>query len=227
MCAAPFSGGFAPLMRLAGRQQSEGNPNWCNSCFSFLSRNHGGAEITITVLFADIRGSTALAEKTSATSFRALLDRFYSTSTRVVFDHDGYVDKFVGDELVAMFFPLMSGERHAARAVETATALLEATGHADRAGPWAPLGVGVHTGEVWFGAIGEGSHVELTAVGDAVNATARLASMARAGEVLVTVEAATLAGVDSSLPRETLEIRGKTQGTEVVRLTVSPQSVGR
>ena len=48
------------------------------------------------------------------------MDRFYATATAVVFDHDGSVDKFVGDELVAMFFPLLSGERHAARAVDAA-----------------------------------------------------------------------------------------------------------
>ena len=60
----------------------------------------------------------------SATSFRGLLDRFYSMASAVVFDHDGSVDKFVGDELVAMFFPLLSGERHAARTVEAARSLL-------------------------------------------------------------------------------------------------------
>jgi adenylate cyclase len=81
------------------------------------------------------------------------------------------------------------------------------------------VGAGVHSGTVWFGAIGEGSHVELTAVGDAVNATARLASMAGAGEVLVTGDAATLAELDPALPRETVELRGKAQLTEIVRLT--------
>ena len=83
-----------------------------------------------------------------------------------------------------------------------------------------PLGAGVHTGSVWFGAIGEESHVELTAVGDVVNATARLASMAGPGEVLVTADAATQAELDPELPRETVELRGKAQSTEVVRLTV-------
>lgn len=219
MCASPFGGGFAPVMRLLGRQQSEASPAWCQSCMTFIKQHHGGAEVVITMLFADIRGSTTLAEGASPVAFHALLDRFYATASRVVFDHDGYVDKFVGDELVAMFFPLLSGERHAARAVEAARALLVATGHADPDGPWVPVGAGVHSGTVWFGAIGEGSHVELTAVGDAVNATARLASMAGAGEVLVTGDAATLAELDPALPRETVELRGKAQLTEIVRLT--------
>lgn len=211
-------------MRLVGRQQSEGSPIWCNSCLAFITRHHGGAEIVVTMLFADIRGSTSLAERSSPAAFHALLNRFYATATKVVFDHDGYVDKFVGDELVSTFFPLLSGERHAARAVEAAVSLLRATGHADQAGPWVPLGAAVHTGRVWFGAIGEGSHVELTAVGDAVNATARLATIARAGEILVTGDAADAADLDGTLPRETLELRGKALATEVVRLGVGPEN---
>lgn len=156
----------------------------------------------------------------SSTAFRAILDRFYGVASKVVFDHDGSVDKFVGDELVAFFFPLLTGERHAAAGIEAARALLAATGHRDPDGPWAPVGAGVHTGMVWMGAIGEGTHVELTAVGDAVNVTARLASAARAGEVLVTADAATAAGLDPTLERRSLELKGKQVATEVVSLRV-------
>jgi adenylate cyclase len=221
MCAAPFAGTFGPVMRLLGRQQAKATPRWCNSCITFVTEHRGGAEVEMTFLLADIRGSTALAETMSAGEFKAVLDRFYATATQVVYDHDGYVDKFVGDELVALFFPLLSGEQHPARAVEAARALLRATGHTDPAGPWVSVGAGVHTGTAWFGAIGEATRVELTAVGDAVNATARLASLAGAGEVLVTDAAAKQAGLEASLPRERLALRGKTQQTEVVRLRVS------
>lgn len=222
MCAAPFAGIGASVMRLIGKQQSTGNPTWCNSCFNFMTRNHGGAEVEATMLFADIRGSTSLAEAATPAEFHAILNRFYTTATKVVFDHDGYVDKFVGDELVAMFFPLLSGERHAARAVEAAQRLLLATGHADPGGPWVPLGAGVHTGRAWFGAVGEGSRTELTAVGDAVNIAARLASVAAAGEILVTTDAATAAGLDPALERKHLELKGKQLVTEVVTLSISP-----
>ena len=81
-----------------------------------------------------------------------------------------------------------------------------------------PVGAGVHTGQVWMGAIGEGTHVELTAVGDAVNVTARLASVATAGEILVTVDAAAAAGLDPTLPRRMIELKGKQQPTQVVSL---------
>jgi adenylate cyclase len=80
----------------------------------------------------------------------------------------------------------------------------------------------VHTGLAWVGAVGAGTHTELTAVGDAVNTAARLASAAAAGEILVTADAATAAGLDSRLERKPLELRGKQQLTEVVTVTVGP-----
>jgi adenylate cyclase len=223
LCAAPFSGVGAPLMRLIGKTPSDKNPNWCASCFKFMTDHHGGAEIECTLLFADIRGSTALAEGMSAGDFRQLMDRFYDTAAAVVFDHDGIVDKFVGDELVAVFFPLLSGERHAARGIDAARALLQATGHGDQGSPWVPLGAGVHTGTAWVGAVGAGTHTTMTALGDAVNTAARLASAATAGEILVTTDAATAAGLDSNLDRKPLELKGKQQPIEVVTLTVSPR----
>jgi adenylate cyclase len=220
MCAAPFAGVAAPVMRLIGKRPSDSNPNLCNSCFTFVAKHHGGAEIECTMLFADIRGSTTMAEGMSPSGFHGLLDRFYTTASTVVFDHDGTVDKFVGDELVAMFFPLLSGERHAVQGIEAAQALLRATGHAETGGPWVPLGAGVHTALVWFGAVGRGARVELTAVGDAVNVTARLASLAGAGEILVTTDAATAAGLDPALERRHVELKGKQVATEVVSLRV-------
>ena len=222
LCAAPFAGFGAPIMRLIGKSPSGANPNMCNSCFKFMTDHHGGAEVVGTMLFADIRGSTTLAETMTPAQFHELLNRFYTTASHVVFDHDGAVDKFVGDELVALFFPLMAGERHVARAVEAAQALLIATGHADPEGPWVPLGAGVHTGRAWFGAVGEGTHVELTAVGDAVNVAARLASRAAEGEIIVSADAAAAAGLDPTLERSLLELKGKVSSTEVIRLTVAP-----
>ena len=220
LCSAPFAGGGGMAMRVIGKRQSQANPNYCNSCEKVLIKHHGGAEIDSSFLFADIRGSTALAEKMTPTEFRSLLDRFYSAASRVVFGNDGMVDKFVGDELVALFPPLLSAERHAERAVESAKALLRATGHADPVGPWVPIGAGVHTGRAWFGAVGEGTHVEITIVGDMVNVTARLAARAEAGEILVSAEAAEKAGLDPALPRQTLELKGREEPIAVVSLRV-------
>ena len=220
MCAAPFAGGGAPLMRLVGKRQSDANPTWCTSCIDFMAKHRGGAEVHGAMLFADIRGSTSLAERMSASDYHALLDRYLSVATETVFKHDGFVDKFVGDELVALFFPILSGERYVARAVDAAQDLLRATGHADPSGPWVPVGAGVHAGRAWFGVVGQSPHVELTAVGDTVNVAARLASLAEAGELLVSADAAAASNLDPGLERRSLELKGKELATEVVSVRI-------
>ena len=173
------------------------------------------------MLFADIRGSTALAESLSPADFHGLLDRFYTIATSVVFEHNGLIDKFVGDELVAFFFPLLSGDHHASHAVDAAEALLRATGHADPDGPWVPIGAGVNTGRAWFGTVGDGGHVELTAVGDVVNTASRLASRAGPGEVVVSADAAAAAGLGAGLTRTSMDLKGKAQSTDVVIVKVT------
>lgn len=219
LCAAPFAGAGAPVMRLIGKRPAEQNPNICRKCFTFLSSHHGGAEIDVTMLFADIRGSTTLAEDMSTADFRRLLDRFYTTASGVVFAHDGMVDKFVGDELVAVFPPFL-GANHPERALDAARDLLRATGHGTPDGPWVPVGAGLHTGRAWFGAIGEGNHVEITIVGDAINTTARLAAAAGAGEILVSAVAAEVIGLEPTLERRSLDLKGKELPTDVVVVRV-------
>lgn len=211
-----------------GKKPSDGNPNLCSACFTFVTSNHGGAEIEISLLFADIRGSTSLAETMPPGEYRALLDRFYNVSADVVFASDGFLDKFVGDELVATFVPLLAGEQHAMRAVEAARALMKATGHGETGGSWVPLGAGVHTGQVWMGAVGEGAAANMTALGDTVNVTARLASLAESGEILVTADAALAAGVETTgLPHKALELKGRQQLTEVVSLRIDAPVTAR
>lgn len=219
LCAAPFTGVGAPVMRMIGKRRSDKSPTMCMTCFTFLATHHGGAEIEITLLFADIRGSTSIAERISAGAFSKILDRFYDAAAKVVIANEGSIDKFVGDELVALFMPMLAGDRHAARAIDAARALLEATGHGDAGGPWIPLGAGVHSGTAWVGAVGEGSLTQITAVGDSVNTTARLASAAAAGEILVTVAAAEAAHLaEAGAERRQLALKGKSEPTEVLVL---------
>lgn len=223
MCAAPFGGVGGPLMRFMGRGPWGKNPNYCVNCFHHLSRLHGGAEIEASFLFADVRGSTPLAERISPSEFRAQLGRFYDTASRVLVDHDAIVDKFVGDEVIGIFIPALTHDAHAARAVDAGLELLRATGHQDPSGPWLPIGIGVHTGVAFIGAVGSATAPELTALGDVVNTTARLASVAAAGELLVTDAAAAAAAFDTtSLERRVLELKGKTEATRVSVATVRP-----
>jgi adenylate cyclase len=129
MCNSPFGAPGGPVMRLIGKGRWAGNSDYCSGCFKDLYKHRYGAEITCTVLFADIRGSTQLAESMSPAEFRALLDRFYRTATELLIRHDAIVDKFVGDEVVAIFIPALAGENHAGQAIDAGLALLRSTGH--------------------------------------------------------------------------------------------------
>jgi len=224
LCAAPFGGPSAPLMRFIGRRPATQNPSICAGCFSFISRHHGGAEIECTMLFADIRGSTTIAEALSPTAYHELLDRFYTVACAAVFRHEGTVDKFVGDELVAIFLPLLCGDLHAAMAIEAARDLLAATGHRSRRGPWVGVGAGIHTGVAWYGTVGSGPYLDVTAVGDAMNVAARVAANAVAGEVLVTTVAASSAGFGPGLVRRSLALKGRHEAMDVVALTLVPEA---
>jgi len=216
LCAAPFTGLGGLVLGRFGHSRWPKNPKYCEGCFRTISANHGGAEIECTLLFADVRGSTGLAERLPPREFNRLMGRFYDTAAQVVTEHDAFVDKFVGDEIIGIFVPALATEAHARRGVDAAVALLRATGHGSAGGPWVPVGVGVNTGTAYVGSIGEGDDTELTAMGDMVNVTARLSSVAAAGEALVTAAGAEAAGLEPGLERRTLALKGKTEPVEVV-----------
>jgi adenylate cyclase len=216
MCAAPFAGPGAPLMRLVGMGRWSKNPKYCARCKNMIEKRHGGAEIESTFLFADMRGSTAMGEQLSPTEFREMLDRFYGIATRELVDSDAIIDKFVGDEVVAIFIPALNGERHAAKAVEAARRLLAATVAASDGGKPFPIGIGVNTGVAFVGAVGDAANPDMTALGDAVNTAARLASAAGAREILVSSSTAAAAGLQTdALEHRALELKGKQLPTDV------------
>jgi adenylate cyclase len=229
LCAAPFTGLGGLVLRHAGYRQSPGNPALCTRCIDELrKRQMTGVEIPITLLFSDIRGSTAMGERMRPADFHGFLDRFYRLASDSIVAHDGIVDKVVGDEVVGLFFGGISGPRHAAAAVAAAIDLAERAAQVSTT-PSAliPVGTAVHTGVAFVGATGLGTTVDdFTALGDAVNITARLASAALAGEVIVSVAAAEAAGTATDhLEQRTVQIRGRTEPIKVFVLPAAGQKV--
>jgi adenylate cyclase len=224
LCASPFKGWGGMLMRMMGREQSRYNPRFCLKCDPF--EHPGGAEVVLTMFFADVRGSTRLAEQMSAREFRTLMDRFYRLGSRVLINSDAMVDRLMGDEVVGLYVPGMAGKEHARRAVEAARELLELTGHRDSGGPWLPVGIGVHTGPAYVGIVGgsEGEPQDFTALGDSVNVTARLASLAGPGEILISEAACEAAGLGGeALESRQLELKGRSEPMGVRVLRVAPE----
>ena len=219
LCAAPFGNPGKMALRVFGFGPSRLNRRLCRMCFHSVAKKPGGAEIELSFLFADVRGSTGLAEHMPAQEYSKLISRFYGAAAQVVDNWNGIVDKFVGDEVVALFVPGFAGDDHASQAVGAARDLLRETGN-DAGEPWVPVGAGVHTGVAYVGRVGEGDACDFTAVGDAVNTTSRLASSAGAGEILVSRAAATAAGLDlDGLEARTLTLRGRDETVEALVAT--------
>jgi hypothetical protein len=107
VCGNPFGGIGGRIARVAGYSPSRKNPNLCARCCDALPR--GGAEVDIGVLFADVRGSTALGERKSASDYAGLLNRFYAVATDVLLRHDALIDKLIGDQAMALFIPGVAG----------------------------------------------------------------------------------------------------------------------
>jgi adenylate cyclase len=157
-----------------------------------------------------MRGSTALGEKLEPKAYAAVFNRFYRAATEVLIRQDAIIDKLMGDEVMALFIPGICGPEYRRRAAQAALALLQAVGYGQSAGPWMPIGVAVNSGLAYVGNVGSKGVVDFTALGDAVNTAARLASNARAGEILLSEPV--YAGVAEQLPNlelRHLTLRGK------------------
>lgn len=217
ICNAPFGGFGGWLMKFIGKGPSDKNPRICALCTDIIKAYPGGVEIELTMLFVDARGSTALAEKMSATEFSQLMNRFYHAATDALVKTEAVIDKLVGDEVVALYIPGITGAHHARKAMQAAQDLLRAMDQ------WLPIGVGVHTGIAFVGAVGGVGGVvnDFTALGDNVNITARLASKAGAGEALISAATYAAAGLNfDNLEQRQLELKGKSTpvGVHVMRV---------
>jgi adenylate cyclase len=153
----------------------------------------GGAARQVTVLFADIRGFTSMCERTPAQQVVELLNEYFEVMVEIIFRHGGTLDKFVGDEIMAVWGAPIEVDRHCERAVEAALEMQDALRAFNRertSRNLDPLGVGigVNTGEVVAGYMGSNRAMDYTIVGDVVNTGSRLCSAAAAGDVIVSPE---------------------------------------
>ena len=205
-CNAPFQGiGAVVVKALFGKRRSDLNPRYCNLCEIASREFPGGAEVPMSMLFADIRGSTALSEKMSPTEFSQLINRFYTTATKIIIEEDGLVEKLAGDSVAAFWGAGFAGPNYMGRTIKAAQNLSR---NMER--QQIPVGVGVHAGVAYFGAMGAaGGLTEISAIGDEVNLAARLASQAAAGEIIVSEQALKETGMDgNNLESRRLALKG-------------------
>ena len=150
----------------------------------------GGSRQHVVVLFSDIRGFTAIAESLPPTQMADQLNEYFGAMVDCVFRHEGALDKFIGDAIMAYWGVPEAGEYDAARAVAAAFDMLEALESlnarwASEGRPLLTVGIGIHSGDAFVGNIGSPRRLEFTLIGDTVNVANRLCSLAGGGEILV------------------------------------------
>ena len=171
------------------------------------------------MIFADVRGSTAIAENAGPAEFAALLNRFYGVAMDALLPRNAVIDKMIGDEVMAFFIPAFHSEPQKA-AMKGATEILRGVGYGSGKEPWLPVGIGINFGEAYVGKVGTGDVNDFTVLGDTVSTAARLQAHAKAGEVVVSESVYSY--IDSQYPGvqlEDLEVRGReeTFGVHVIR----------
>ena len=226
MCAAPFGKPGGMVLRYLGYGPWQPNGSICKVCIRSIQGMAGGTEVEISILFADIRDSTTVAERISAAEFGRLLNRFYRVAAKAIDHAGGIVDKFVGDGVIALFIPGFDGPQYAEHAIAAGRGLQAALKDPGSGLTQLPIGIGVHTGVAYVGAVGGAEQqLDFTALGDAVNTTARLSSVAGPGELLVSADAATAGHLAThGLERRHLELKGRTEPVDA--WVIKEQPVG-
>lgn len=193
----PIRGPFSTPFRLFGIKPSRMNPNTCTICEMAFSKVMKARAVTIdaTVMFADLRGYTALTQRIDQPALTSLLDAFYDDCASAIWRYDGLLNKTIGDAVLAIFnFPVRQ-EDHALEAVLAAREIQQR--FSDRREELTRnivfgeeeleigIGIGIDSGMTNFGEFGH-KHRDLTAVDTVVNRAARAQSVAKTGEILVT-----------------------------------------
>jgi adenylate cyclase len=213
LCRNPFGGVGGKLFGVVGRKPSRKNPNLCQYCFDHLPP--GGIEIDIGVLFADVRNSTGLGERSSATEFAEQLNRFYAVATEVLIRHDALIDKLIGDEVMGLFLSGLAGPDYRSKTARAALDLAAAASHL-------PVGVAANAGVAFVGNVGSGTVLDFTALGDAVNVGARLQAFASPGEVVLSSDLYDLIAPAYPGGRiDVLQVKGRAEPVQVAVLGVS------
>ncbi len=218
LCLAPFRGWGGWAMRVSGKGPSSRNPRYCSLCDKFLRAFPGGAEVELSMVFVDVRGSVTMAEQMTPTQFSHVMNEFYAVATKTLYDTDGFIIDLVGDEVVGVYPPGFSGPDYARKAIRAAEELCRISI------PFAPdcaplsVGVGVHTGVAYIGTMtGAAAGIEdVRTSGDNVNIAARLAAAAQPFEALISESTCKAAGLDvNSLEFRKLELKGKKEPVPV------------
>ena len=216
ICGTALDGPLGFMFKLVGIARSNRNPNLCTRCGTHAEE---GRVVELTVLFADLTSFTELTRRLGPERTHEVVDAFLKAATYILVRHGAFIDKYVGDAVMAFFNAPIRYEDHAARAVKAALELQrEMPRLSEQLGLELSAGVGVSSGWARVGRLGSGDGKDYTAIGDVVNLAARLEGQARGGEVVV--DAQTYGGIADAVPDtvpEVLPLKGFPEPVPVYR----------
>jgi adenylate cyclase len=213
LCHVPYGGFGGRIMSRFGFAPSRKNPTVCEICLEQAPL--GGVETEIGVLFADVRGFTHLAEEMAPNDVAQLLNRFYFHATAIL-TRSAIIDKFIGDQVMALYFPLLLAEGWEGVMLQDASDLLAAVGFGSSEAPWLRVGIGLDVGRAFVGNVGAGEVKDFTAIGDVVNTAARLQSSADPGQIVLSERLfARLPNREYNAESKLLSLKGKREAEHV------------
>ena len=190
----------------------------------------GGDKRTVAVLFSDIRGFTALSETMNPDAMATLLTEYFTEMVECVFRHDGTLDKFIGDAVMAQWGAPLGNPDDADRAMGAALDMMKALDMLNarwkaEGRPTLQIGIGLNHGDAFAGNIGSERRLEYTVIGDTVNTASRLCSAAEGGEILLSDEMRR--ALSSPPPLDVcppMELKNKSQPVRVYRVKRSKRA---
>jgi len=229
VCGVPLAGLAGRLLAWTGVRRSSRNPNCCTQCNTHIEE---GGLVEITVVFADLSSFTAMTQELGAAPTYEIVDGFLRLASGVLTKHGAFIDKYIGDAVMAFFNVPVKRADHAAAAVAAAFELQRGlSDYAAKLGLPLRASIGISTGFARVGRLGSDDIKDYTAIGDAVNLAARLQSQARAGEIVVSsaVYEKVAAQYPGAAP-ETLAVKGFREPVAAYRLgaraSASPAPAG-
>jgi adenylate cyclase len=223
VCGIPFVGLGAAFLRWRGIRRSPRNPNCCTQCGAHLEE---GRLVEITVVFADLSSFTEMTGRLGATATYSVVDEFLRLASTTLINHGAFIDKYIGDAVMALFNVPIKRADHAAAAVAASAKLQELLPElSERLGVLLHASIGIASGFARVGRLGSDDIKDYTAIGDVVNQAARLQAQAESSEILVSQNVyREIASGYPDVPAETLVLKGFPQRSVAYRLNGKPQS---
>ncbi len=224
VCGIPLVGLTAVFLRWRGIRRSPRNPNCCTQCGAHLEE---GRLVEMTVVFADLSSFTEMTGRLGATTTYSVVDEFLRLASTTLMSHGAFIDKYIGDAVMALFNVPIKRADHAVAAVAAAAKLQEILPElSGRLGMPLHASIGIASGFARVGRLGSDDIKDYTAIGDVVNQAARLQAQAGPTEILVSQDVyREVASAYPGVPAETLVLKGFPQPAVAHRLNGKPRSL--